>query len=339
MPTYQLLTATKPNSTQKNSPSQEYAKLIASIQAITYDEKGPHNTQFLQLKNVVTAIENEKTAFVQKAKTDASKTEQTKPVLSQRERRRLNAQATSPVNQSETKLVLPYEKWISILIGAALFTQKQIDEDNTLPIVGFKVSKITPPTGTMVTSGSSLYQSIENLNAITNLNTAENNDQAKKFFKRTFSDWYNEKFNHEINGEKLSSVGGTPFNIEGLASERSEAIRARAENILKVKFGQLPEISPEQYQVFFQEKNFDNSTYAKSDAKASSGLVMGAVDIVSGTVSMTSSIVATSLSYVIPSSLWGASAKTESAKPEAQTSVQKDDSVKVNTSSLAIGTK
>ena len=123
----------------------------------------------------------------------------------------------------------------------------------------------------------------------------------------------------------------TAFNIPELEQAGSDAARKAAEDILTSKFGQLPEISEADHQAFITDKNFDKCTYAKTEANTSNGLVM---DIVSGTVNLTTSVVSTGLSYVIPSSFWGVSAKAEVAKPKAD--AKEDDSVKINTSSLAI---
>ncbi len=271
--------------TKKNkwTPKMEYLQLYSNIMKLAYDEDGPHKIAFMQLQSIATNIEDK---YCQHS-TD----EQKKPIL--------------------------YPQVIMILLGASLFTQKQIQVKNIL----FKVniSNIHAP-------GGRLMNEIDQLTAVNRLKSSDNAENAMAFAKRAFYEWYKKTNTLKISDTEQAAAIETCFNLDDNNIE-SDAVRDTAEETLELFAKHLSPIHEDQYQYLITHKHLNESDYTNTP-RASNGLVM---DTVSGTAGVVASVVSTGLGYVSPLfSFFGSS-----SKPTADTKAEKNDAVQVDTSALA----
>ncbi len=259
MSKFNLLVKSNEDLNKFPNATQAQKNLKISIKSISYAEVGEqHSTYFKQLKAVVQTLTNDFTD-----------------------------------NKQKKLSTLAPEQTMMILLGAALFTQKQIKETYFVPIIApiikINISSVVKPSGTLGTHGSDLYQSIDKLPAILNMTGSDNADQVKTFAKRAFYEWYQKSAKPIMPDGTLSISDSTAFG------ENGDIDRNKAESTLEIFAAHLPHIEEDQYLYLITNKNLNQSDYA-NDLPASSGNII--TNAVSGTASLASSAVTGALKIV-----------------------------------------
>lgn len=319
MPKFSLLTPAKEGSEIRNTPTAELNKLIKKISSLKYE--GRHSVEFKQLQSIATAIQATVNASSQK---------------SQNKKNGKSSKIDSPSNSASSSTQqnsVPKEQHIMTLLGAALFSIKQVQIKNTDPVIGVNISNFSTPGGRLITAMQNLLAPFHLLD---DNEDVQNKEMAAAFAKRTFYEWYQKSYTHILDGEEVKAQA-TCFSIDlDKGKEGSEQLKQRnearqtAEYNLNQLAEHLPAIHEDQYGYLTSHKHLNESDYEPTQ-RPRSNMVVGAVDT---TVATTVSIASTTVSTVFGALTYPLTMFSGGKKSNEEAKEEKS-AVTVNTSALS----